>query len=79
MIICKYTYTHTHYNKDDSDHHNKHDIYLSNCVRLTDGEAIYVAPVNMTALLLVAAGYIESSSYGGKFLDRGTGGCYFCH
>ncbi|CAL1136017.1 unnamed protein product [Cladocopium goreaui] len=29
-------------------------------------QAIYVAPVNMTALLLVAAGYIESSSYGGK-------------
>jgi len=29
-------------------------------------QAIYVAPVNMTALLLVIAGYIESSSYGGK-------------
>lgn len=29
-------------------------------------QAIYVAPVNMTALLLVFAGYIESSSYGGS-------------
>jgi len=29
-------------------------------------QAIYVAPANMTALLLVAAGYIESSAYGGK-------------
>jgi len=29
-------------------------------------QAIYVAPVNMTALLLVIAGYIESSSYGGS-------------
>eukprot|EP00435_Cladocopium_sp_Y103_P033906 s3612_g8.t1 len=29
-------------------------------------QAIYVAPVNMTALLLVIAGYIESSTYGGK-------------
>jgi len=29
-------------------------------------QAIYVAPVNMTALLLVFAGYIESSTYNGK-------------
>lgn len=29
-------------------------------------QAIYVAPVNMTAVLLVAAGYIESSAYDGK-------------
>jgi len=29
-------------------------------------QAIYTAPVNMTALLLVAAGYIESSTYNGK-------------
>ena len=35
-----------------------------------------MAPVNMTALLLVAAGYIESSSYGGKFRD-GTEGLPF--
>jgi len=29
-------------------------------------QAIYTAPVNMTAVLLVAAGYIESSAYDGK-------------
>jgi len=29
-------------------------------------QAIYTAPVNMTALLLFAAGYIESSTYNGK-------------
>ena len=33
-------------------------------------QAIYVAPVNMTALLLVAAGYIESSAYGGILFRR---------
>ena len=41
-----------------------------------DGEAIYVAPVNMTALLLVAAGYIESSTYGGKFLAGTDAGIF---
>lgn len=33
-------------------------------------QAIYVAPVNMTALLLVAAGYIESSAYDGIWFRR---------
>ena len=41
-----------------------------------DGEAIYVAPVNMTALLLVAAGYIESATYGGKFLAGTDAGIF---
>lgn len=31
-------------------------------------QAIFTAPPNFTALLLVAAGYIESSAYGGKLL-----------
>ena len=31
-------------------------------------QAIYTAPPNFTALLLLAAGYIESSSYNGKHL-----------
>ena len=30
-------------------------------------KAIWTAPVNMTALLLVVCGYIESSAYGGFF------------
>ena len=37
-------------------------------------EAIYTAPVNLTGLLLFAAGYIESSSYNGKQLGHGGHG-----
>ena len=39
-------------------------------------QAIYVAPVNMTAVLLVAAGYIESSAYGGILLRRPKWICF---
>lgn len=39
-------------------------------------QAIYVAPVNMTAVLLVAAGYIESSAYDGILFRRPKWICF---
>ena len=44
--------------------------FLKEKSRLRFFQAIYTAPPNFTALLLVAAGYIESSAYGGKCLGH---------